>query len=300
MKKVITFKRLKYSWGLYLLILIPLGLNLVFNYQPIINGIAHIFYRWNGDTIEEFIGFANITKMIGDADLGRSFLVVLLFIASNVIKMIPAIIAAVVLHHIISDRMQYVYRVLFVIPMIIPGMVNILIWKYFYEPTAGILNQVLRVTGYLGPTEIVQWLSDKALVLPSLIFMGFPWIGAFSVLIYLAGLQNIPKDVYESASLDGANAWQIFWKIELPLIVTQIRITLVLMMIGTIQDWSFIYLFLGESGGPGGLATVPGLIIFRKAFSQGFFGYGCAIGFLIFIIILMLTYLNIKFVRVEK
>jgi len=294
------FRQLKRNGRTYLLIALPLCMVIVFNYWPIFNGFIHIFYRWDGDTVEEFIGFGNIVKIASDIDLWRSFIIVGVFIASNLFKMIIPIITAVVLHHVISQRMQYAYRVGFVIPMIVPGMVGILLWKYFYEPNAGILNQVLRAVGYLGPTEVVQWLSSEVLVIPALVFHGFPWVGAFGVLIYLAGLQNISKDLYEAAEIDGAGPLSIFWNIELPLITTQIRINLVLMVIGTIQGWQNVYLFLGERGGPGGIATVPGLLIFREAFSKGYFGYGCAVGFLLFLITLVLTYINNKYVRVEK
>jgi ABC-type sugar transport system permease subunit len=82
--------------------------------------------------------------------------------------------------------------------------------------------------------------------------------------------------------------------------MTQIRINLVLMVMHTIRGWEYIYLFLGEEGGPDGVATVPGLLIFREAFSRGYFGYGCAIGFLLFLITLVLTWINNKYVRVEK
>ena len=196
--------------------------------------------------------------------------------------------------------MGYLYRVMFVIPMIIPGMVGILIWKYFYEPNNGILNGLLRMMGFLSPTDSIQWLSDERLIIPSLIFMGFPWVGAFGVLIYLAGLQSIPEDVYEAAEVDGAGPFRIFWQIEMPLIMTQIRINLVLMTISTLQAWENIYLFVGISGGPNGVATVPGLRIFRDAFSEGLFGYGCAIGFVIFVVTLALTYINNRFVKVNK
>ena len=120
------------------------------------------------------------------------------------------------------------------------------------------------------------------------------------VLIYLAGLQSIPEDVYEAAEVDGAGPFRIFWQIEMPLIMTQIRINLVLMTISTLQAWENIYLFVGISGGPNGVATVPGLRIFRDAFSEGLFGYGCAIGFVIFVVTLALTYINNRFVKVNK
>ena len=296
----VPMKKLRYYWPVYLLIAVPLIMVCVFSYFPIYNGFVHIFYRWNGDTVEEFIGLGNIMRVLQDATLLHSFGVVLIFVIANVFKMIVPILIAVVLHHVISDRMGYLYRVLFVVPMIIPGMVGILIWKYFYEPNNGVLNRLLRGLGFLSPTDSIQWLSDERLIIPSLIFMGFPWVGAFGVLIYLAGLQGISEDIYEAADIDGAGPLTVFWRIELPLIMTQVRINLILMIIGTIQSWENIYLFLGIDGGPDGIATVPGLTIFREAFSRGLFGYGCAIGFVIFLVTLVLTLINNKFVRVNK
>lgn len=296
----VSVKKLRYYWPVYLLIVVPLGMVLLFNYQVIFNGIYHMFYRWDGDTVEEFIGLDYLRRVLADPDLLRSFYVVGIFVVANIVKMILPILVAVVLHHVINDRIGYLYRILFVIPMIIPSMVGILIWKYFYEPNSGILNGLLRLMGFIAPTDTVQWLSDPALVIPSLVFMGFPWVGAFGVLIYLAGLQSIPEDVYEAAEVDGAGPFRIFFQIELPLIMTQIRINLVLMTISTLQAWEHIYLFVGISGGPNGVATVPGLRIFRDAFSEGLFGYGCAIGFVIFLVTLALTYINNRFVKVNK
>ena len=300
MAVTISNNKLKHYWPVYGLVMIPLVLVLVFNYWPIINGFIHIFYRWDGDMVEEFVGLKNIIKLFHDNEIWSSFAVVGIFIFSNLLKMIIPILTAVVLHHIINDKAGYVYRIMFIIPMVVPVMVRFLMWKYFYEPNAGILNEVLRSMGILGATEIIQWLSDKVLVIPSLVFAGFPWVGAFGVLIYLAGLQNIPEDIYEAAEIDGAGPFRIFWKMELPLIMTQVRINLILMMISTVQQWQNIYLFVGESGGPEGVATVPGLLVFREAFSRGYFGYGCAIGFLLFLVTLILTFLNNKFVRTQK
>ena len=154
----VPVKKLRYYWPVYLLIAIPLLLVIVFSYYPIYNGMVHIFYRWNGDTVEEFIGMGNLIRVMQDTTLLHSFGVVLIFVVANVVKMILPIITAVILHHVISDRMGYLYRVMFVIPMIIPGMVGILIWKYFYEPNNGILNGLLRMMGFLSPTDSIQWL----------------------------------------------------------------------------------------------------------------------------------------------
>ena len=144
------------------------------------------------------------------------------------------------------------------------------------------------------------WLNDSHLVLPALIIWGFPWVGVVGVLIYLAGLQGIGESVYEAADLDGVTAFQKFLHIELPLIMTQVRINLVLMIIRTFQMYAFILILFGIEGGPNGKLLVPDLYMFRSAFVEGYAGYACAIGIILFVFILMLTELNNRFVRVEK
>lgn len=297
---IIPANKLKSHWTKYLLVLLPLSLVLFFSYAPIVSGFIHIFYRWDGDMVREFIGLNNLRRMIDDRELWRSLGVLLIFILANFIKMIPPLFAALVLHHIAGARWQYVYRICFVIPMIIPAMVFILMWKYFLEPNQGAINELLRTLAILGPTQSIAWLSDASLVIWSLILVGFPWVGAFGVLVYLAGLQNISNDIYEAAAIEGAGPLRVFWNVELPLIMTQVRINLVLTIIATIQGWEFVYLFVGEAGGPKGMATVPGLLIFRESFSHGYFGYGCAIGFLLFLVTLALTWVNNRYIRVDK
>ena len=251
----------------------------------------------------------------GDPILWKGFGVIAILVVANLFKMVPSIATAVVIHRLRSEAANYWYRVLFVVPMIIPGMVTLLLWKFFFEPT-GIFNAVLEHTGILtllvhldlwfgwgGVFEAGRapiWLNDSNLVLPAIILWGIPWVGVVGVLIYLAGLQAIGTDVYEAAALDGVNAFQKFLHIELPLIMTQVRINLVLMIIGTLQMYGFILILFDSGGGPNGKLLVPGLYMFRNAFEEKYAGYACAIGFIIFVFILILTELNNRFVRVEK
>lgn len=298
--KQVTFKNIGSYWMVYLLLLLPLTLTLIFDYHTFINGMVHMFYRWDGNTVEEFIGLENFRKLFHDKEFIQSILVVVILTVANVFKMIVPITVAVILHHIRCKWAAGFYRMMLVIPMIVPVMVTLLMWKYFYEPHSGLLNILLRDFGILARTDSIQWLTDPYLVILSLIFMGFPWVGVFGVLIYLAGLQKIDPGIYEAAELDGAGGMCIFWRIELPMLMTQVRINLILMVIDTVQSWENIYLFLGPDGGPGGIATVPGLLIFRQAFSNGLFGYGCAIGFVIFAVTLILTFINDKFIRLRR
>lgn len=251
----------------------------------------------------------------GDKVLWKGFRVTFILVIANLFKMIPSIATAVFIHRLRSEKWQYWYRVLFVIPMIIPAMVYLLLWKFFYDPTQGILNRLLTSSGLMDGLialdklfhwgvfqagQVPSWLGDANLVIPSLIFWGFPWVGVVGVLIYLAGLQAISKDVYEAADLDGVNPFQKFLWIELPLIMTQVRINLIMMILATLQSYGNILVILGDSGGPQGVAMVPGLYMFRNAFVEGYAGKGCAVGLLLFVFILILTEINNRYVRVEK
>jgi raffinose/stachyose/melibiose transport system permease protein len=202
-----------------------------------------------------------------------------------------------------------------VLPMIVPGLVTLFIWKFFYDPNFGILNKVLEATGLkyflvrldqifgwdVFHADIpIAWLGEPGLIVPALIIWGFPWIGAVGVLIFLAGLQSIGTEVYEAADLDGVTAFQKFLYIEFPLIMTQVRLMLILMVIGTLQGYGLQFLLLGEDGGPGGRGMVPGLWMFNRAFIAGELGYACALGLFLFVFILALTLINNKFVRVDK
>lgn len=303
-------------WRLYLFIVPSLVLVGTFSYFPAASAIYHSFFDWQGGETKQFIGGVNFQRALADRVLWDSFLTVAFLIGFNVIKMIPSIVMAVLIHRLRSDRWQYFYRVLLVVPMIVPQLVTLFIWKFFFDPNLGVLNRLLDATGakpvlvwldqhvlgwnvFLGDVPI-GWLSDPKLILPALFIWGFPWIGAVGVLIYLAGLQSIGQEVYEAAELDGIGPLGKFFYIELPLILTQVRLSLVLLIIGTLQGYGLMLLLLGDSGGPGGRGMVPGLWMYNRAFIAGEFGYACAIGMILFGFIFALTAINNRYVRIEK
>jgi ABC-type sugar transport system permease subunit len=144
------------------------------------------------------------------------------------------------------------------------------------------------------------WLGNQDLILPALILWGFPWVGTVGVLIYLAGLQQISTDVYEAAQLDGVGPVGKLFKIELPLIMTQVRINLIMMTIGTLTAYEFFLILLGREGGPGNVGMVPGLYMYKSAFIDQRYGYACALGMVLFVVILLLTIVYQKYVKVEK
>ncbi|HEY5743735.1 MAG TPA: sugar ABC transporter permease, partial [Terrimicrobiaceae bacterium] len=308
--KKIRWKQVKHHWEIYLFIVPALVLIILFQYYPAASGIFHSFYRWNGADISEFIGLRNYTDLLKSPDFWQSFRVALLLGLWNVVKMIPAIAVAVWIHRCSSERMQYLYRLLFVIPMVIPALVVALIWRsFFFEATQGYLNEFLEASGlfallckldaFFGWGGIFlegtrpAWLGDPRLILVACVVWGFPWVGSFAVLTHLAKLQNIPKEIYEAASIDGATWWTKFTRIELPLIMSSIYLMLVFVIIGTIKDAGMIIALTGGmDGGPGGRATVPALFMLRKAFINQEMGAACAVGIILTVVIMAMQKLS--------
>ena len=303
------------EWKLYFFVIPSLILVATFSYFPAASAIYHSFFNWAGGETKQLIGLDNFKRAFGDQVLWNSFITVSILIVFNLFKMIPSIVMAVLIHRIKSERWGYFYRAMLVVPMIVPGLVTLFIWKFFFDPNLGVLYNVLDFTGIKSLLVTVDqwfgwgvffadvpiaWLSQPELILPALFIWGFPWIGAVGVLIYLAGLQAIGQEVYEAAELDGVGPFKKFLYIELPLILTQVRLSLVLLIIGTLQGYGLQLLLLGDSGGPAGRGMVPGLWMYNRAFIAGEFGYACAVGMILFVFILALTFINNKYVRVEK
>ncbi|MBN2241852.1 MAG: sugar ABC transporter permease, partial [Acidobacteria bacterium] len=134
-----------------LLLILPTYVGMmIFNYYPKWGTIKYSFFRWDMATVEEFRGWDNFRDAWHEPLFWNTFKLIGILLASNLVKMWPCIFAAVVLHRLRSERWQYFYRVLLVIPMVVPGIVTLLIWKSFFDPTAGILNSVLQSTGIMS------------------------------------------------------------------------------------------------------------------------------------------------------
>ena len=303
--KPIKLSQIRHHWQIYLFIIPTVVLIALFQYYPASSGIYHSFFRWNGADISEPVGFQNYIDLLKNTEFWNSFKLAFILGGWNVIKMIPALLIAVAIHRCRSERMQFLYRTLFVVPMVIPGLVVVLIWRsFFFEATAGYLNQFLIKSGlfnvlcYLDANifhwgafaagKMPAWLGDPKLIIAACIVWGFPWVGSFAVLTHLAKLQGISKDVYEAAEIDGVSWWTKFTKIELPLIMGSIYLLLVFVIIDTVKDAGMILALAGIAGGPGGKATVPALFMIRKAFLDQQMGYACAVGIILTLVVMIL------------
>ncbi len=305
----VHWNQVKYHWEIYLFIIPTLILIALFQYYPAASGVFHSFFRWNGSDVSEFVGFQNYLDLVKKTDFWNSFKLAFILGGWNIVKMIPALLVAVCIHRCRSAKMQFLYRALFVIPMVIPGLIVVMIWKsFFFEATAGYLNKFLFATGLFdllcrldialgwGGAFVAgkspAWLGDPNLIITACVIWGFPWVGSFAVLTYLAKLQSIGKDVYEAAEIDGVNWLSKFTKIELPLIMGSIYLLLVFVIIESIKDAGMILALVGVEGGPGGIATVPALFMLREAFVNQQMGYACAVGIVLTAVVMTMQKLS--------
>ncbi len=281
---------------LYLFLLPTILFLLVFMYYPAFTAVRLSFYHWDGFSPARWAGLDNFTRIAQDSVMRASISnMLILTVARILIVLTTPLLAAELVFHLMSRRWQYWYRVIFIIPLVVPEVVTYLIWRFIFTPSIGLANVLFYNIG-LGFLAN-EWLGDHRTVLLSLALVGFPWIAGINFLIYLAGLQNIPREILDAASVDGATGLRRFWLIDLPLIMGQVKLLLILSVIGTLQ--SFVLILIMTNGGPGYSSMVPGLLMYEAAFQDGRFGYACAIGTLLFIVIFALTYINMRYIQPE-
>ncbi len=279
------------------LFLLPLFAGLIiFSYYPPVSGIMHSFFEWSGSREGSFIGVANYKRLFHDEVFLNSIPTMFkIMIPRLLIGIVAPLIMAELIFCVKSAKLQAAYRVMILLPIVAPGVVGLLIWKNVLDPTSGLLTTLARLFGFAAENGVINWLGDPKLVIFSIIFMGFPWIGGTSVLIYTSGLMNISEDVFDAARLDGVNILQRIRRIDLPLIRGQIRYFFIFGIISSLQDYG-TQMVLTE-GGPGYSTYVPGYYMYIQAFGAGNMGYACSIGTTLFVFIVLLTLLGFRVTR---
>ncbi|NKB67731.1 MAG: extracellular solute-binding protein [Candidatus Latescibacteria bacterium] len=278
----------------YALLLPTVFLLIAFNYYPALSGLYHAFTEWESGRDPVFNGLDNFRRLLQDEMLYVGFGNMLILLGAALIKatVVPFLAAQLILY-LLSDRVRYLFRTAFLLPMVVPAMVGVLIWRLIYNPEMGLLNQSLQLVGLDGLTA--NWLGDPVLALGAIIGMGFPWIGAFGLLIYLAGLMAIPSDIYDAYATEASNTLRRIWSLDIPLVNGQTRMLIILTFIGSVQDFQTVLIM--TRGGPAMATYVPALRMYNQAFVYGHFGYGAAIGLVLFAIVLAITAINMKVIK---
>ena len=291
-----TLRLLKDMWRhrmAYIMLLPTLLLIFFFNYRGIATAFVRAFTNWSKTNTSlaqiDFVGLDNFRRMFTEGYFLIGMKNLILLMVTGILKVITVpLLVAWLVYNIRGSKRKYMHRFLFVLPIVVPGVISAMTWQKIYDPSIGLLNEILGAL-HLENLQRV-WLGDAKTAIWAVIFMGFPFVHAMAFLVYYGGLLNIGRDVEESAMIDGASKWDIFWKIQLPLIRPQISIMVTLQIIGTMQDFNSIFILTG--GGPGTATYVPALELYLNVAQFGRYGYACALGVVLFIFTMAATLIS--------
>jgi raffinose/stachyose/melibiose transport system permease protein len=282
------------SLPLYGLILPSMVLLAVFSLLPFLWAFWTSFfdYEVGGDT--RFVGLANYGEYLTDPTFLPSFanMAMLTLFHIGIVMIFPLFVARMIFG-LSSERARYLYRLLFLIPIVVPGIAGTLIWRGMIYNDHGLVNETLRAFGMGGLAR--GWLSDPRAAIWAVAAIGFPFAGGVNMLIYYAGLSGIPESVQDAAQLDGASGLRKFFRVEYPLLMSQVKLLVILTIMGGVQGFEGMLAL--TKGGPGFKTMLPGLWMYLNAFSFQRMGYACAIGVILFLLIMALTVLNLRYFK---
>lgn len=240
----------------------------------------------------EFVGIDQFIQLFQDSAFWQALGVTMTFVLMSVpLTLAVALALAVVLDRGIT-RLRAVYRIGFYTPVITSIVAVAIVWRYLLQPD-GLLNSALETVGVQGP----NWLNDTSTALPSLVVMSVWRSMGNMMVIFLAGLQSVPRETLEAASVDGAGAWRSFWHITLPQLRPTMLLATVILTIGFLQV--FEEPFVMTAGGPLGSTTSLSLFVYNQ-FGYGRYAYGTAAAYVLFVIIAALSVLQFRVLRSKE
>jgi len=255
---------------------------------PMLAAIWLSLTEWDMLQPATFVGLSNYQQMLHDDLFWKSLAVTFYFtIVSVPFSLILSFALALLVN--VNLRGVSIFRMLFYLPSIVPLVVNAVLWLWIFNSELGLLNAVLH---WLGLPRVL-WFQDANWAMPALIIMSLWSIGG-SMVIFLAGLQGIPQHLYEAAEIDGANYWQRFWNVTIPMMSPVIFFNLVIGLIGAFQ--TFVPGYLMTQGGPENSTLFYGLYIFRSAFRDFKMGYAAALSWVLFAIVLLLSVFVFRYI----
>ncbi len=274
------------SWA-YLFVAIPIALQLIFFYFPLIQGFFYSFTDWTGLTSNfNFVGFANFTKVFSDQKFIQSISFTALFTIGLIVG---EVLIGITVSRFLNKRLKGVnfFRTAYFFPAVLSTVTLGLIFKQLFNYGFPQIGEALNI-------EFLQQnlIANEKTVFWGVLFVAL-WQGvAMPIVIFLAGLQSIPEDILEAASIDGATSRQIFWNIEMPYLLPSLSMVFIMALKAGLTAFDLIYALTG--GGPSDKTTTLGLLVYNYAFRNNQYGYANAIAVILFIIITVISILQLR------
>ncbi|VXB36819.1 Carbohydrate ABC transporter membrane protein 1, CUT1 family [Microbacterium sp. 8M] len=255
----------------------------LFTLVPVIAAFGLAFMKWDGFNDPQFVGIRNFTRLFGDDNFRIALLNTVLYAVGHV----PLTLAfALGLALLLNQKLRGIafFRVAIFFPYITSLVAIAIVWNMLFNPTSGPINQFLQTLGIAHPPG---WTASTGWALPAVIITGVWRDMGYYMVLFLAGLQAIPNEYYEAASVDGAGGWRKFWSITLPSLRPTTFLVLVLLSVSSFKVFDLI--FVMTQGGPGRATLVLSQLIYQDGIINGQFGYASAISLVLFVIVLVVT-----------
>ena len=255
---------------------------IVLTYLPLLVVFGLSLLKWEGVGVPQWVGLGNYIKLFTTDPYFKDSIKVTLYFALLAVagSMIYSLVVALLLNRKIPAR--GFFRAVFYLPYVLPAMAVYIGWNWLYETNYGLFNSILAKLGI----ERVMFLSSSELVVPSLALIAV-WLSGNLIVIFLAGLQNVPRVYHEAAEIDGANSWQRFWHITIPCMTPIIFYNLLMAIITNLQVVTPALAV--TQGGPGNSSRFISYVMYQYAFRSGKLSYACAISFVSFLLIGVFT-----------
>ncbi|NBD27777.1 carbohydrate ABC transporter permease [Paenibacillus glycinis] len=279
-----SYKRKLTLYGVLFALPWMLGI-LIFSAYPLVMSIYYSFTSYSILDAGQWVGIGNYKELMSDNTFRISIYNTLYYTLISVPLNIAVGVALALLLNT-KIRGQGIYRTLFFIPSLVPAVATTIIWMWLLNPQFGLVNYWLEKIGISGP----PWLGDEHWAKPSLILMSLWGVGQ-AIVIYLAGLQDIPQDYYDAADVDGASTARKLRHITLPLMTPVIFFNLIMGVIGTMQNFVLPYTLTNGTGAPAGSLMFYVMYLYQNAFLYLKMGYASAMAWILFLIVLVLTIL---------
>jgi len=287
-------RRVRDNLTIILFLLPALTLFLIFVVYPILRSVYFSLFNWKGlGAATEFVGLGNYLAILSDQiflkAVGNGFLIVAL---SLTIQLPLALALALMVGRDLPGRAFF--RVIFFMPYVFSEVITAIMWLGLYnpDPDRGFINALLVLIPGVKP---VAWLGDTNTVLAAVFFvLTWKYFGLY-MLLFMAGLQNIPAEIEEAAGIDGANRRQLLTRIILPLLAGTIRTCVYLSVVGSLQQ--FVLVWVMTKGGPVNASEVMASYMYRFGFVRFWFGYGCAVAIVMFLICLTFSLIYQRLAR---
>ncbi|BFK18419.1 sugar ABC transporter permease [Blautia parvula] len=272
-------------WGI--VFILPQLISLVcLGIIPIVIAFVLSFFDWNGFSAPVFTGFQNFKAVFTDPDTGIAIKNTLVY---SVIYVPCSIVLSLGLAMLLNKAWgKMFYRAVFFLPQIVTSVGIAVVWSWIYQPQFGILNMILRFFGIEGK----EWLRDPSTAMGAVIVMSIWWGLGYNIVLFLAGLQNVPRTYVEAAKIDGANERQVFFNITVPLISPTTLLVTITTMINAFQV--FDQMFLLTSGGPAKKTYTMAIHIYQTAFKSYELGKASTAALILFFVVVAVSVIQFK------